>query len=76
MSYDCPYCSQQLFRPNSDGSKLKARTSMVILHKSGQLKGQLELNCSNCKRGVIIPATCTEEPLRKADPNRYVLAIH
>ena len=60
----CPHCGGQMFRKSAGGSRYKARTPIVVLHKSGEL----EINCSSCKRGVILPVTFTSDnpQLRKA----------
>ena len=60
----CPHCAAQVFRKSAGGTRYKARTPIVVLHKSGEL----EINCHNCKRGIILPLTFkTDNPvLRKA----------
>lgn len=65
----CPHCDKQMFRPSSDGSKLKLPTSMVVLHKGGDV----EVNCPHCKQGVIVPLQAKEGPpvLKKAQ--RFVI---
>lgn len=61
-----------MFRPSKDGQKIKAPTSMLVLHKSGEV----EINCARCKQGVLLPLTPSEgEPvLRKAKTMRFVVA--
>ena len=49
--HDCPHCAQPLFRKGAD--KLKARTSILVLHKSGDV----EINCARCGKGVLLPLT-------------------
>lgn len=65
----CPHCGQSVFRP-SQGTKLKARTTMLVLHKSGEV----EINCGNCRAGVLIPLKLAGEfKLRKAERPRFVI---
>jgi hypothetical protein len=49
VSNACPHCAQPIFR--EVGPKLKARTTMLVLHKSGAV----EINCGACGRGVLLP---------------------
>ena len=67
---DCPHCGQPVFRKSSGGSKLKAHTKIVVLHKSGGV----EINCAACGHGVLLPLVLEEgEPeLRKAEAPRLV----
>jgi hypothetical protein len=60
----CPHCNGQVFRKSKSGSRYKARTSIVVLHKSGDI----EINCASCKRAIILPATFKTDnrQLRKA----------
>jgi DNA-directed RNA polymerase subunit RPC12/RpoP len=60
----CPHCGSRVFRKSSGGTRYKARTPIVVLHKSGEL----EINCAGCRRGVILPTTFkSDNPvLRKA----------
>lgn len=48
---NCPHCSKAIFKMSEDGSRLKAPTTMLIMHKSGGI----EINCGHCKQGVILP---------------------
>lgn len=50
----------------SRSKRLRARTSMLIIHESGQA----EINCEHCKKGVFMPLTLSEGPfeMRKAEP--------
>jgi hypothetical protein len=48
---DCPHCAEPVFTVSTDGTRLKAPTTMLILHKSGGV----EINCGSCKRGIILP---------------------
>ncbi len=62
----CPHCDAALFR--SSGDKLKARTSMLVLHKSGNV----EINCPSCRRGVYLPLAISDQfVMRKAQ--RFVV---
>lgn len=63
---DCPHCGKPVLRVTLDGQRLKARTPIVVLHKSGAV----EINCESCKKGVLLPARVTGEPLRKAEGPR------
>lgn len=67
---NCPHCTQSMFKSSADGLKLKAKTSMLVLHKSGAV----EINCGACGRGVLVPLQATEGPfeMRKADEPRFV----
>ena len=60
----CPHCARAVFRPSSDGTKLKAKTRILILHKSGAV----EINCGHCGKGILLPLMRSEgEPeLKKA----------
>lgn len=70
----CPHCDCQLFRATHDGSKLKARTSILVLHKG---TNDVEINCPACSRGVFLPLMLSEGPpiLRKAQvqTKRFVI---
>lgn len=61
---DCPYCGEPVFTMAKDGDRLKARTSILVLHKSGEV----EINCPHCKQGLIVPlaAISGDKQLRKA----------
>lgn len=67
----CPHCAQPMFKATGDGRKLKARTSMLVLHKGGSV----EINCGVCGKGVIIPLELRAGPveLRKAVEPRLVI---
>lgn len=64
----CPHCGKAIFRPSPDGSKIKAPTTCLVLHKSGEV----EINCPKCKLGVLVPLAAVkgESELRKAKPHR------
>lgn len=51
MIRTCPHCQAELFAMSRDGAKLKAITSILVLHKSGEV----EINCAACKNGVLLP---------------------
>jgi len=65
---DCPHCGKPVFRLNPDGTKIKAATTCLIIHKSGEI----EINCPKCKLGVIVPLVTKTEgmTLKKAKPHR------
>lgn len=66
----CPHCEQPVF--TLTGDRLKARVSILVLHKSGAV----EVNCRHCKRGIILPLAM--EPilaLKKADTPRLVVPM-
>ncbi len=68
----CPHCEKPVFKASADGTKLKARTSMLVIHKGGGV----EVNCGSCSRGVLIPMTLDDAPfvLKKAEaPQRFVV---
>lgn len=68
----CPHCGDALFRGAADGSRLKARTSMLVLHKSGDV----EINCAACKRGVLLPLSPIKDaPLRKATETKFIVPL-
>lgn len=48
---DCPHCGKAVFRQSKDQKKLKAKTSIVVLHKGGDV----EINCGSCGKGVLLP---------------------
>lgn len=64
----CPHCGKAIFRSSPDGSKIKAPTTCLVLHKSGEV----EINCPKCKLGVLVPLTAVSgsQELRKAKPHR------
>lgn len=66
----CPHCARPIFRKSADGAKLKARTKILVLHKSGDV----EINCASCGKGVLLPlqAVGSEPELRKAGLPRFV----
>lgn len=68
QKHGCPHCGSPLFR-EANGGKLKARTSMVVLHKAGDV----EINCGGCGKGVLIGAISTLGEIRKAEAPRPVV---
>lgn len=68
----CPYCSMTMFRSAAGGARLKAPTSMLIVHKSGEV----EINCKHCKHGVLLPLVLAlgAFELKKSEP-RYVVGL-
>lgn len=59
----CPHCHQPVFKKSNGGSRYKARTTIMVLHKGGDV----ELNCAACKRAVILPMQFrAKAELRKA----------
>lgn len=68
MENRCPWCERAIFKLSKDGSRIKAPTSCLVLHKSGDV----EINCGHCKKGVIIPLAAKEgqKSLKKALPSR------
>lgn len=66
----CPHCQQAMFKASADGQKLKAKTSMLVLHKAGGV----EINCGGCGRGVLVPLQLAEGPfeMKKAEEPRFV----
>lgn len=66
---NCPHCARPIFRKSSGGEKLKARTKIVVLHKSGDV----EINCGSCGKGVLLPLRVVDGAgLRKAEGPRFV----
>ena len=47
----CPHCEKTVFRKSTSGASLKTRTTIMVLHKSGEI----EVNCVACKRAIILP---------------------
>ena len=72
--HDCPHCGQPLFKKGASGDKLKARTRILVLHKSGDV----EINCGLCGKGVLLPLVQGPDlfiggaPLRKAVMPRLI----
>lgn len=59
----CPHCGDPVFRKSGSGAKLKARTKILVLHKSGDV----ETNCPSCGKGILLPLVPSKDPqLRKA----------
>ena len=56
----CPHCNTAVFRKSNSGTRYKAKTTIMVLLKSGDI----EFNCSGCKRAIILERT--ETKLRKA----------
>lgn len=65
---NCPHCAQPVFRKSADGTRLKARTSILVLHKAGGI----EINCPSCRGGIVIPVAPVEGALQKAHVPRFV----
>ena len=68
MENKCPWCEKVVFKLSKDGSRIKAPTSILVLHKSGDV----EINCGHCRKGVLLPLAAKEghKQLRKAVPDR------
>ncbi len=59
---NCPHCNSAIFSLSKDGERLKALTTVIVLHKSGVV----EINCPRCKNGVILPLVKSDKvELRK-----------
>lgn len=67
----CPHCGKAVFRPSKDKKKLKAKTSMLVLHKGGEV----EINCGSCGYGILLPLSADEgtPKLRKAVEPRLMI---
>ena len=62
-AFNCPHCAKAVFRKSSAGATLKAKATIIVLHKSGAV----EFNCAGCKRAIILPTQFRQEvTLRKA----------
>lgn len=48
----CPHCAAQMFKATADGTRLRARTPIIVLHKG---TNAVEINCAACGRGVYLP---------------------
>jgi len=72
-SLDCPHCARPLFRMVKSGDKLRARTNILVVHRSGDV----EINCVECKRGVLVPLVPAKDVvLRKAaDGPKFVVPL-
>jgi hypothetical protein len=70
---ECPHCGQPIFKSSNGGAKLKAKTSMLVLHKSGEV----EINCGICRQGVFVPLDLKQGPieLRKAESKPAVKLV-
>ena len=67
---ECPHCAASLFTLHDEGARLKANTTIIVLHKSGDV----EINCSNCKNGVLLPLVVSKDvQLRKGRTYRPVI---
>lgn len=66
----CPHCEAPIFRQSPDGLKLRVRTSVLVLHKSGEV----EINCPSCSHGVLVPLVAAPGPvmLKKAIETRLI----
>lgn len=62
----CPHCEQPLFRKSADGGRLKARTRVLVLHRSGDA----ETNCPGCGNAVLLGKLDVQ--LRKARPKLVI----
>lgn len=68
--FSCPHCQASIFKSSGDGAKIKARTSVIVIHKSGGV----EINCQSCRQGVILPlAMAAKWELQKAVSRRLTL---
>lgn len=47
----CPHCAQPVFRKSNSGARYKVKTSILVLHKGGEI----EFNCTACRRAIILP---------------------
>ena len=66
----CPHCACEVFKSAEGGLKLKARTSILVLHKG---TNDVEINCPGCSRGILVPLMPTSDiQIRKAAPPRFV----
>lgn len=68
----CPHCGCQMFQLAKSGLKLKMRTRILVLHKSGDV----EVNCPSCHRGVLLPLQAKPgiTEVRKALAPKLVIA--
>jgi len=66
---NCPHCAQPIFRKSSDGGRLKARTRVLVLHRSGDA----ETNCPGCGEAVVLGRL--EVKLRKAQPKLVIRTV-
>jgi hypothetical protein len=47
----CPHCDKPVFHMTKDRTRAKAKVTCLILHKAGDV----EINCPECKRGILLP---------------------
>lgn len=68
---NCPHCNQPVFKSSNGGTKLKARTSILVLHKAGEV----EINCGICGQGILVPLELKKGAieLKKAEGPRFVI---
>lgn len=66
----CPFCNSDVFALSQDGERLKANTSMLVLHKA---TNEVEINCATCKNGILLPLMVTGSELRKGRTYRPVV---
>lgn len=64
---NCPHCLRTMFVKSSGGAKLKARTSILVVHPT---TGEAEINCASCGGGVVVGKLALS--LRKAIPRLVV----
>lgn len=67
----CPACNGRVFRKSEDGTKIRARTRVLVIRKSGEV----EINCSTCKTPLVLPLELKDGPfnLEKAQAPRLIL---
>jgi len=65
----CPHCQGVLMRKSTEGNKLKARTSMCIMHRTGEV----EINCGSCGKGVLLGKLERVVVSKAAPPQRLIV---
>lgn len=66
---ECPHCRAVLMRKSSEGNKLKARTSMCIMHRTGEI----EINCGSCGKGVMLGKLERVAVAKAVPPQRLIV---
>ncbi|HEY5552421.1 MAG TPA: hypothetical protein VIK52_11065 [Opitutaceae bacterium] len=64
---NCPHCQVPMFLKSAGGTKLKARTNILVVHPQS---GDAEINCTSCGGAVVVGQLSVS--LRKARPRLVI----
>ena len=64
---NCPHCQEPIFLKSAGGTKLKARTNILVLHPTSH---EAEINCLRCGGAIVLGKL--EVALRKARPRLVI----